>query len=202
MFEDIRAAFCYDPAAKNIFEVITYPGVIAIYLHRVAHFLYILKIPVLPRWINHFSRFLTGIDIHPGATIGKYFFIDHGSGTVIGETAVIGNHCVLYHQVTLGGTNIQRTKRHPTLGDHVVVGAGAKVLGAITINNNCKIGAGAVVVKDIPENSTVVGNPGYIIKSDRQKVVDEILDHDKLPNPLAKKFKLLEERIAELESKK
>ncbi|MFA5927890.1 MAG: serine O-acetyltransferase [Candidatus Margulisiibacteriota bacterium] len=202
MFEDIRAVFHGDPAANNLLEVITYPGVIAIYFHRLAHLLYKLRIPVLPRWINHLSRFLTGIDIHPGARIGKYFFIDHGSGTVIGETAVIGDYCILYHQVTLGGTSRERVKRHPTLGHHVVVGAGAKILGAITIGHNCKIGADAVVVKDVPSNSTVVGNPGHIVARDGHKVMDEELDSALLPDPVSKRINELEQRLKKLEEVK
>ncbi|MFH1429153.1 MAG: serine O-acetyltransferase, partial [Candidatus Margulisiibacteriota bacterium] len=200
MFEDIKAVFHGDPAANNILEVITYPGVIAIYLHRLAHFFYKIKFPVLPRWINHLSRFLTGIDIHPGAAIGRYFFIDHGAGTVIGETAEIGDFCIIYHQVTLGGTSREKVKRHPTLGNHVVVGAGAKVLGAITIGHNCKIGAGAVVVSDVPSNSTVVGNPGHIIARDGRKVVDEELDSAQLPDPVARKIESLEQRIQQMEA--
>ncbi|MFC1596053.1 serine O-acetyltransferase EpsC [Candidatus Margulisiibacteriota bacterium] len=199
MFEDIKAAFHGDPAANNILEVITYPGVVAIYLHRLSHLLYKIKLPVLPRWINHFSKFLTGIDIHPGATIGRYFFIDHGTGVVIGETAEIGDYCILYHQVTLGGTCRDKVKRHPTLGNHVVIGAGASVLGAINIGHNCKIGAGAVVVKEVPANSTAVGNPAYIITRDGHKVVDEELDMGTLPNPLARKLEDLEKRLVELE---
>ena len=156
----------------------------------------------MPRWINHFAKFLTGIDIHPGAKIGKYFFIDHGTGVVIGETATIGDFCIIYHGVTLGGTSRKNVKRHPSLGNHIVVGAGAKILGNITVGHNCKIGAGAVVVKDVPRNSTVVGNPGYIIVREGQKIVDEELDTAKLPDPIARKLEELELRIKDLESKK
>ena len=199
MFEDVKAVFHGDPAARNILEVMTYPGLIAIYFHRVAHFLFKFKVPVLPRWINHLALFLTGIDIHPGAKIGRYFFIDHGQGVVIGETAEIGDYCILYHQVTLGGTRRDRVKRHPTLGNHVVVGAGASVLGDVNIGHNCKIGAGAVVIKDVPLNSTVVGNPGHIITRDGQKVMDEVLDSAKLPDPVAKRMDSIEKRLRQLE---
>ncbi len=158
--EDYAIAFQRDSAARNWFEVLVcYPGVQAIIFHRVAHWLHKLDLPFLPRFLAHVTRFLTGIEIHPGAKIGNRVFIDHGMGVVIGETAVIGNNCLLYQGVTLGGTGKDRGKRHPTLGCNVTVGAGAKILGNINIGNNARVGAGAVVVKDVPANSTVVGIP-------------------------------------------
>jgi serine O-acetyltransferase len=161
--EDIASVFHRDPAARNTFEIITtYPGVHAILFHRLCHRLWRLKLRWLARMIAYIGRWITGIEIHPGATIGRRFFIDHGMGVVIGETAEIGDDCTLYHGVTLGGTTWQKGKRHPTLGNGVVVGAGAKVLGPITVGNNARIGSNAVVVKDVPENATVVGIPGRI----------------------------------------
>ena len=169
MFGEIKAAFKNDPAAKNIFEVLMYQGIWAIWFHRVAHILFSWRIPVLPRFISQVARFLTGIEIHPGAQIGKRFFIDHGLGVVIGETAIIGDDVLLYQGSTLGGTGIVQGKRHPTIGNNVVVGAGAKVLGNIVIGDNSYIGANAVVVKDVPSNSTVVGVPGRITKQDGKR---------------------------------
>ena len=149
-----------DPAARNIFEVILlYPGFHALFSHRIAHFFYNIKLFFIARLISQLTRFFTGIEIHPGATIGKRLMIDHGMGIVIGETAVIGNDCVIYHQVTLGGTGKEKLKRHPTLGNNVLIGAGAKLLGPINIGDNVKIGAGSVVLKSVEKNSTVVGVP-------------------------------------------
>ena len=149
-----------DPAARNIFEVILlYPGFHALFFHRIAHFFYNIKIFFIARLISQLTRFFTGIEIHPGATIGKRLMIDHGMGIVIGETAVIGNDCVIYHQVTLGGTGKEKLKRHPTIGNNVLIGAGAKLLGPINIGDNVKIGAGSVVLKSVEKNSTVVGVP-------------------------------------------
>lgn len=149
-----------DPAARNIFEVILlYPGFHALFFHRIAHFFYNIKLFFIARLISQLTRFFTGIEIHPGATIGKRLMIDHGMGIVIGETAVIGNDCVIYHQVTLGGTGKEKIKRHPTIGNNVLIGAGAKLLGPINIGDNVKIGAGSVVLKSIEKNSTVVGVP-------------------------------------------
>lgn len=149
-----------DPAARNIFEVILlYPGFHALFFHRIAHFFYNIKLFFIARLISQLTRFFTGIEIHPGATIGKRLMIDHGMGVVIGETAVIGNDCVIYHQVTLGGTGKEKLKRHPTIGNNVLIGAGAKLLGPINIGDNVKIGAGSVVLKSVEKNSTVVGVP-------------------------------------------
>lgn len=162
--EDIQAVFDRDPAATSLIEVVlSYPGLHAIWAHRLIHALWVRRVPLLPRLLSQMVRLLTGIEIHPGATIGRRFFIDHGMGVVIGETTEIGDDVTLYHQVTLGGTGKQRGKRHPTLGDHVVVSAGASVLGAITIGDHVKIGAGAVVLKDVPPYSTVVGVPGRVV---------------------------------------
>jgi serine O-acetyltransferase len=162
--EDVNCIFERDPAARNVFEILTtYPGVHAVLFHRLSHGLWHGRWRWLARAISTFSRWLTGIEIHPGATIGRRFFIDHGMGVVIGETAVIGDDCTLYHGVTLGGTSWKKGKRHPTLGDNVVVGAGAKVLGPITLGAGARVGSNAVVVKDVPAGATVVGIPGRIV---------------------------------------
>ena len=164
VMEDYAIAFERDPAARNWLEVLLYyPGFQAILFYRLAHWLHGLDIPFFPRFLAHIARFFTGIEIHPGAKIGSRVFIDHGMGVVIGETAVIGNYCLLYQGVTLGGTGKDSGKRHPTLGCNVTVGAGAKILGNINIGSNARVGAGAVVVKDVPANSTVVGIPGRIV---------------------------------------
>ncbi|MFO7245483.1 MAG: serine O-acetyltransferase [Thermaerobacter sp.] len=181
--EDIRTVFERDPAAKSTLEVVlAYPGLHAIWFHRIAHRLYRWRLYTLARLVSHISRFLTGIEIHPGAQIGRRFFIDHGMGVVIGETAVIGDDCTLYQGVTLGGTGKERGKRHPTLGNNVLVGVGAKVLGNIVIGDNSRIGAGAVVVKDVPPNCTVVGIPGRVVIRDGRRV--DPLDHGDLPDPV------------------
>jgi len=164
MINDIKVIFERDPAAANIFEVLMYQGLWAIWYHRVAHFLYLLKIPVIPRLISQISRLLTLIEIHPGAQIGRGCFIDHGNGIVIGETTEIGENVTLFQQVTLGGTGKDKGKRHPTIGNNVVVGAGAVVLGAINVGDNARIGALAVVTKPVPAGATVVGNPARIIE--------------------------------------
>src|SRR6476619_4045400 len=161
--DEIKAIMERDPAARNIFEALLYPSLHAIILHRVAHSLYQAKVPFFPRLVSQISRFLTGIEIHPGAKIGKGLFIDHGMGVVIGETAEIGDNVTLYQNVTLGGTGKQQGKRHPTLENNVLVGVGAKVLGAITIGENARIGGGAVVLKDVPPNTTAVGVPARIV---------------------------------------
>jgi len=162
--EDIRCAFDRDPAARNFFEVLTlYPGIHAIWAHRVAHKLWNARLFWLARLLSNVARLVTGIEIHPGATIGRRFFIDHGMGVVVGETAIIGDDCTLYHGVTLGGTTWEKGKRHPTLGNDVVVGAGAKVLGPITIGDGSRIGSNSVVVKTVPSGSTVVGVPGKLV---------------------------------------
>ncbi len=162
--EDIKTVFTKDPAARSILEVLTYPGLHALWFHRIAHRLWKRQFTTLARLVSQLSRFLTGVEIHPGAQIGRRFFIDHGMSVVIGETAVIGDDVLMYHQVTLGGTSLTHTKRHPTIGNGVLIGMGAKILGPITIGDHCKIGANAVVNKDIPDNCTVVGIPGRIIR--------------------------------------
>lgn len=181
--EDIDTIFEKDPAASCLLEVICcYPGLHAMILHRIAHKMYHWKIPCIPRMISNISRFLTGIDIHPGATIGKRFFIDHGMGVVIGETAIIGDDVLIYQGVTLGGTGKEHGKRHPTVMDNVVIGSGAKVLGNITIGNNVRVGAGSVVVTDVPDESTVVGIPGRVIMHKGQKTHQ--LQHNVIPDPI------------------
>jgi len=199
MFSDIKAIFERDPAARNIFEVLLYQGLWAIFFHRLAHLLYFLRIPIIPRIISQFGRFFTQIEIHPGARIGKGFFIDHGAGVVIGETSIIGKNVTLFQGVTLGGTGKQKEKRHPTIGDNVVIGAGAIILGAITIGENSRIGAGAVVTKPVPPNSTVVGNPGRIVRTEGKKVGS--LAHGELPDPVAKALDEMKEKISALEKK-
>ncbi|MFN9296082.1 MAG: serine O-acetyltransferase, partial [Acidobacteriota bacterium] len=180
--EQIDVIFREDPAATSLLEVLVcYPGLHAVMLHRVAHVLYRMKLRLLARILSQIGRFLTGIEIHPGATIGRRFFIDHGMGIVIGETTVIGDDVILYQGVTLGGTGKDRGKRHPTLGNRVVVGTGAKVLGNITLGNNVKIGAGSVVVYSVPDDSTVVGIPGRVVRT-RGQIADD-LEHGKLPDP-------------------
>jgi serine O-acetyltransferase len=195
--EQIDTIFREDPAAKSVVEIVLcYPGFHAILLHRLAHRLYRARCPLLPRLISQFSRFLTGIEIHPGAHIGRRFFIDHGMGVVIGETTEIGDDVLLYQGVTLGGTGNEKGKRHPTLGNHVVVGTGAKVLGNILIGNDVKIGAGSVVVRPVPDNSTVVGIPGRIV---RTRGENGVLEHGKLPDPEGQAIEDLVRRVAELE---
>lgn len=195
---DFRIIFERDPAARNWLEVLFfYPGLQAILLHRVAHFLYCLGIPFIPRFISFIARFVTGIEIHPGATIGKAFFIDHGMGVVIGETAIVGDYVLLYQGVTLGGTGKESGKRHPTLGNNVVVGAGAKVLGNIEVGSNVRIGAGSVVLRDVPSNCTVVGVPGRIIY--RSGVRVDPLEHGSLPDSEAEVIRALLDRIELLE---
>jgi serine O-acetyltransferase len=197
--EDIGTIYRKDPAARNPLEVILcYPGFHALLLYRITHKLWLWKIPVIPRLISAFARFLTGIDIHPGATIGRRFFIDHGMGVVIGETTEIGDDVLLYQGVTLGGTNSKQEKRHPTLGKGVVVGAGAKVLGAINIGNYSKVGAGSVVVNDVPEHATVVGIPGRVVM---QKIYDDesgVLMHNRIPDPITCELNRLKYELQEL----
>jgi len=172
--EDIHSVFDRDPAARSVLEVLTcYPGIHAITLHRVAHWLWRQRLRWLARFVAHISRFFTGIEIHPGATIGRRFFIDHGMGVVIGETAVIGDDVTLYHGVTLGGTSWNKGKRHPTLENGVVIGAGAKVLGPITMGAGAKVGSNAVVVRDVPAGATAVGNPARIIQSEQDQKREE-----------------------------
>ncbi len=168
--EDIQSVFERDPAARTFLEVLlNYPGLHAIWIYRLSHRLWLANWKLIARCFSTFARFLTGVEIHPGATIGRRFFIDHAMGVVIGETAIIGNDCTLYHGVTLGGTTWNAGKRHPTLEDDVVVGAGAKVLGPITLKKGTRVGSNAVVVKDVPEGSTVIGIPGHIVESDSNK---------------------------------
>ncbi len=197
---EIKGVFERDPAARNILEVILlYSGLHAIIFYRIAHPLYIMKAPILPRLISQFARFLTGIEIHPGAKIGKGLFIDHGMGVVIGETSVIGDNVTLFQGVTLGGTGKEKGKRHPTLGNNVVVGTGAKVLGNITIGDNVAIGANAVVIKDVPSDSTVVGVPGRIVKQEGKEFPGIRLDHTNLPDPLAQALDKLQDEINHIE---
>ncbi len=165
IIEDVRSVFARDPAARNVFEILTcYSGVQAVIFYRLTHFLWRYKLRWLARFISTFARWITGIEIHPGAVIGRRFFIDHGMGVVIGETAIIGDDCMLYHGVTLGGTTWDKVKRHPTLKNGVVIGAGAKILGPITLGNNVRVGSNSVVVRSIDDNETVVGIPGRIVR--------------------------------------
>ena len=201
MFEtlksDFHAVFERDPAARNGLEVLlAYAGFQAILSHRLAHRLWRWRVPLLPRLISHLARFLTGVEIHPGATIGRSFFIDHGMGVVIGETSEIGDHVTLFQGVTLGGTGKERGKRHPTLGDHVVVGAGAKVLGGITIGDHVKIGANSVVLKSVPPHSTVVGIPGRVKRMEAGEGGE--LDHGNIPDPVSERLERLEAEVAKL----
>jgi serine O-acetyltransferase len=198
--EDINTVFERDPAARSVLEVLLcYPGLHAIWLHRVAHWFWNRRLKLLARLISHFSRWLTGIEIHPGAKIGRRFFIDHGMGVVIGETTEIGDDVTLYHQVTLGGTSTKKGKRHPTVGNNVVIGAGAKVLGPVKIGDNCKIGANSVVVKDVPPNSTVVGIPGKVVKREGIRPTKVDLEHGKLPDPVMETLKQMLNLIHDLE---
>ncbi len=197
--EQFETVFREDPAAKSVIEILLcYPGFHAILLHRLAHKLYKMNVPLLPRVLSQISRFFTGIEIHPGAKIGRRFFIDHGSGVVIGETAEIGDDVLIYQGVTLGGTGKERGKRHPTLGNGVVVGTGAKVLGSITIGNNVKIGAGSVVIHAVPDNSTVVGIPGKIVRAGGHQPISQ-LEHGDLPDPEGQAIAELTARVAHLE---
>lgn len=199
--EQIRVAKEKDPAALSAFEIIlTYSGVHAIIFHRIAYWLNKKRIPFLPRWISQVSKFYTGIEIHPGAQIGRRLFIDHGMGVVIGETTVIGDNCLLYQGVTLGGTGKERGKRHPTLGNNVIVSAGAKVLGSITIGSNVVIGAGAVVINPVPDGCTVVGVPGKIVKIKGEKVLSDEFRRMNLPDPVNDLLTELKSRIDVLEN--
>ena len=196
---EVKAIFASDPAASNLLEVLlTYSGLHAMVFYRIAHALRATGVPFFPRWVSQVGKFFTGIEIHPGASIGLELFIDHGMGVVIGETAIIGDNVTLYQGVTLGGTGKERGKRHPTVGNSVVIGTGAKVLGNITIGDNSYIGANAVVIKDVPPNSTVVGVPGRITKQDGKKI-DVSLDHIHVLDPLLQEMEELKERIRKLE---
>lgn len=197
---DFAACFERDPAARTGLEVLlAYPGLHAIFLHRLAHRLHRGGLKLIARLVSHFSRWVTGIEIHPGARIGPGFFVDHGMGVVIGETAEIGEDVTLFQGVTLGGTGKAPCKRHPTLEDNVVVGAGAKILGAITIHEGSRIGAGSVVVQSVPKNSTVVGIPARVVKREGEKIPSVSLDHTDLPDPVVESLHTLQERIEELE---
>ena len=198
-YEDIRGVQKRDPAAKSFLEIVLlYQGLHALVIFRIAHALYKMHLFFLARFLSQLARFFTGIEIHPGATIGRRFFVDHGMGVVIGETAILGNDVLLYQGATLGGTGIVKGKRHPTIGNNVVVGAGAKVLGNITIGDNTYIGANAVVIKDVPSNSTVVGVPGRITKQDGKKM-DVSLDHVHILDPIMQSIEELQDRIETLE---
>ncbi|MBD2579035.1 serine O-acetyltransferase [Oscillatoria sp. FACHB-1406] len=198
LIADFQIIFERDPAARNWLEVIfCYPGLQILLFHRVAHWLYQHKVPFIPRLISHLGRFFTGIEIHPGAQIGRGVFIDHGMGVVIGETAIVGDYCLIYQGVTLGGTGKESGKRHPTLGENVVIGGGAKVLGNITIGNNVRIGAGSVVLRDVPSDCTVVGIPGRIVY--RSGVRVDPLGHGNLPDSEATIIRTLLDRIEQLE---
>ncbi len=197
---EIRACFERDPAARTTLEVLlTYSGLHALIWHRLAHALTRCRVPVVPRALMALARWFTGIEIHPAATIGPGLFIDHGTGVVIGETAVIGCNVTLFQGVTLGGTGKERGKRHPTIGDNVVIGAGAKVLGNITVGNDTMVGANAVVIRDVPEHSTVVGVPGRITRTKDRYFPGINLDHTHLPDPLAERLELLQHEIDSLE---
>ena len=195
--EDIKTIYDKDPAAENILEVLfCYPGLHALIMHRIAHKLNYWKIPLIPRMISNFSRFMTGIEIHPAARIGRRFFIDHGMGVVIGATAIIGDDVLIYQGVTLGGTGNEHGKRHPTLGDNIVVGSGAKVLGNIEIGSNSRIGAGSVVVDSVPENSTVVGIPGRIVK--QKLLIQGQLMHNRIPDPVTCQLNRLKYEVQDI----
>lgn len=197
--EDIRAVFERDPAATSYLEVIlTYAGLHALLCHRVSHWLWMRKMPFIPRFLSQLCRFFTGIEIHPGATIGRGFFIDHGMGVVIGETSEIGDNVTLFQGVTLGGTGKERGKRHPTIGNNVVIGTGAKILGAIRIGDHVRIGANSVVLQDVPPYSTVVGIPGRVVRIKDKKFDNLLMDHIHMPDPIARRFEQMEKEIEEL----
>jgi len=203
--EDIRTVFARDPAARNLLEVMfCYPGFHALRLHRLAHFLWQRKLRLTARLLSHVNRFLTGVEIHPGARIGRRFFLDHGMGVVIGETAEIGDDVLMYQGVVLGGTSLEKKKRHPTIENSVVIGAAAILLGPITLGEGARVGANSVVVKSVPPGATVVGVPGRVVEEERPPVID--LEHGKLPDPVNEAIRLvledqgkLEERIHRLE---
>ncbi len=198
--EQLDTIFHEDPAAKSVLEIVfCYPGFHAVLLHRFAHRLYARGFTTTARFVSQFSRWLTGIEIHPGATIGRRFFIDHGMGVVIGETAEIGDDVLLYQGVTLGGTGKERGKRHPTVGDNVVIGTGAKVLGNIRIGNHVKIGAGSVVIHSVPDHSTVVGVPGRVVRIGGVETND-VLEHGQLPDPEGQAIEDLSARVEQLEA--
>ncbi len=198
--EDIQTVFAKDPAARSVWEVIfCYPGLHALWLHRIAHFLWRHRLFFLARLLSHINRALTGIEIHPGARIGRRFFIDHGMGVVIGETAEIGDDVLIYQGVVLGGTSLEKKKRHPTVEDNVVIGAGAILLGPITIGRGALIGAGSVVIKSVPAGATVVGVPGRVIKEGKRPIA--ALEHGKLPDPVAEAIRAIWDRQERLEDR-
>lgn len=200
MKSDIDSALQRDPAARNAFEIIlAYPGIHALWLHRLAHALWKHGVKLPARWLSHLNRFLTGIEIHPGAQIGERLFIDHGMGVVIGETAEIGRNVTLYHGVTLGGVSLEKGKRHPTLEDDVVIGAGAKVLGNITIGRGSRVGANAVVINSVPPNSVVVGVPGQVVMRSKPTHAVPDLDHNQLPDAIGKSLTSVMARLEALE---
>lgn len=202
MREDLRAALERDPAARNGFEVLTsYAGLHAVWGHRICHWLWKRKLKLLARWLSQINRFLTGIEIHPGAVIGGGLFIDHGMGVVIGETSEIGRNVTIYHGVTLGGVSLKKGKRHPTIEDEVVIGAGAKILGAITIGECSRIGANAVVVEDVPRESVVVGVPGKVMHKEKPRRHVPDLNHDNLPDVISESLLEMRTRIAALEKR-
>ncbi len=204
--EDIQTVCTRDPAARSVPEVVLcYPGLHALWLHRLAHFLWRHKLRFLARFISHIGRFLTGIEVHPGAKIGRRFFIDHGAGVVIGETAEVGDDVLMYQGAVLGGTTLKKEKRHPTVGNNVVIGAGAVALGAITIGDGARIGSGSVVIQSVPPGATVIGIPGRIVEDRHKPLID--LEHGKLPDPVAEAIRSvlgenekIQERLRRLES--
>jgi len=202
MREDIKAVFERDPAARSTMEVLLcYPGLHAVWLQRVSHWFWKQHLFLMGRFVSHFARFLTGIEIHPGATIGRRVFIDHGMGVVIGETAEIGDDVTLYHGVTLGGVSLEKVKRHPTVEANVVIGSGAKVLGPFTVGRGSRIGSNSVVIKEVPANATVVGVPGRIVMTGDKPVEKADLEHGRMPDPEAKAIACLFDQIRDLEQK-
>ncbi len=201
LWRDVRAVFERDPAARSLPEVLLcYPGLHAVWIHRLAHWCWTHRLKLLGRFLSHLGRFLTGIEIHPGARLGPSLFIDHGMGVVIGETAEVGENVTIYQGVTLGGTSLKKIKRHPTIGNNVVIGSGAKVLGPFTVGENSRIGSGSVVVKEVPPNSVVVGVPGRVTHRDGKRVDQRIdLNMTDLPDPVARALQCLVERVGELE---
>jgi serine O-acetyltransferase len=200
--DDIKAVFDRDPAARSVLEVLfCYPGLHAVWFHRISHWFWEHEFFFIGRFVSHIGRFCTGIEIHPGARIGRGFFIDHGMGVVIGETAEIGENVTLYHGVTLGGVSWEKAKRHPTIGDNVVIGSGAKVLGPFTVGKGSKIGSNSVVVREVPANSTVVGIPGRVVMATERPSERMDLEHGNLPDPEAKAISCLFDQIRELERK-
>ncbi len=199
---DIQAVLERDPAARNLIEVLLcYPGFHALQMHRIAHFLWRMGLRLPARLLAHFSRFLTGVEIHPGAKLGPGLFIDHGMGVVIGETAEVGENVTIYQSAVLGGRGKEKGKRHPTIGNNVVIAAGAKILGSFTVGEGARIGAGAVVLKDVPPHCTVVGVPGRIVREQGRRVDVIDLDHANLPDPVERTFRTMERRIEDLESR-